>query len=167
MRLSKYLWTQIFQVPRSFLISSTILRFFIHHSLNPEIGHMLLIIVIIRRKSGQKNDKNISRFNTKECYIKKQRLFKASSNVSSYLIQNHKFFSFNEIGINVKDFSITIDYVIISVEYHYLSMNQTTVANIITTRDKHQDIHYNPLKICQTFKTKMDNSFMNSSLHAK
>ena len=66
--------------------------------------------------------------------------------------------------MNVKDFSITI---IVFAEYHYLAMNLTTVANIILTRDKHRDIHYNPLKICQTFKTKMDNSFMNSSLHAK
>ena len=60
-----------------------------------------------------------------------------------------------------------MDYVIVFVEYDYLSMNLTTVANIIQTHDKHRDIYYNPLKICQTFKTKMDNSFMNSSLHAK
>ena len=46
-------------------------------------------------------------------------------------------------------------------------MNLTTVANTILTRDKQQDIYYKPLKICQAFKTKMDNSFMNSSLHAK
>ena len=32
-------------------------RLFIYHDLNPEIGHMLLIIVIIRRKSEQKTTK--------------------------------------------------------------------------------------------------------------
>ena len=65
--------------------------FFIHHSLNPEIGHMLLIIVIIRRKSGQKTTKTFLDSMLRNVISKNDSRFRANSNTFLCLIQKYYF----------------------------------------------------------------------------